>query len=278
MRPSRVVRYFFTPKGLLLLVLLALVGIAYPFDGGAVVVRAGLAVASGVVVDLLFMYAVSKVELPDSAVLTGLIAGMVLGPVVPLGVPVLASAVAITSKRLIRTRRGHVLNPAAVGLLIVGLLFSSEQSWWGGLGDAPAILIVVLAAFGLLIANRVNKLPTVLTFLGAYLALLTLGAALGNPLSFADAFREPETGAAVYFACFMLTDPPTSATRPRDQVTFAIIAAGVSVISLALNFGGVYELLLGLLAGNLFEGARRGLAGLHRRRPVARPEVERLAA
>mgnify|MGYP001480329145 CR=1 FL=1 len=271
MRPSRVFRYFFTPKGLLLLVLLALVGLAYPVDGRAALLRVAFAVGAAVTVDLLFMYAANKIELPDSAILTGLIAGMVLGPAVPLGVPILASALAVSSKRLIRGKRGHFLNPAAVGLLLVGLLFSSEQSWWGGLGDAPAILIFAVAGLGMVVANRVNKMPTVLTFLGAYVALLTVGAAFGSPLSFADAFREPMTGAAVYFACFMLTDPPTTPTRPRDQVAFSIIAAAVTVTCLALNFGGVYYLLLGLLAGNVFEASRRFLASARRPSRPARP-------
>jgi Na+-translocating ferredoxin:NAD+ oxidoreductase RnfD subunit len=270
MRPSKVVRYFLTPKGLLLLVLLALVGIAYPSDGMKALARVDVAVSTAVIVDLLFMYAAGKWELPDSAILTGLIAGMVLGPAVPIGVPILASALAITSKRLIRGKRGHFLNPAAVGLLLVGLLFSTEQSWWGGLGDAPAVLIVAVAGLGLLVVNRVNKLPTVLTFLGAYMLLLTLGSLFGNPQSFADAFREPETGAALYFACFMLTDPPTSPTRPRDQMVFAAIAACVSVASLATNLGGVYYLLFGLLAGNVYEAARRGLvSSIKRRQPSA---------
>lgn len=250
-------QYFRSPKGLLLVALLALIGIAYPTDGGAALLRVGFAVASAIVVELLLMYAVGRVGLPDSAALTGLIVGMVLGPAVPLGVPILASAIAVTSKRFIRGKRGHMLNPAAAGLLITGLLFSSEQSWWGGLGDLPAILIVAVAVAGLIIAERVNKLPTALTFLAAYFVLLTISSIAGTPLSFADAFREPMTGAALFFACFMLTDPPTTPARALDQVWFAILVAAISVACLALNYGGVYYLLIGLLAGNAFEGARR---------------------
>ncbi len=255
---------------MLLVALLLLIGLAYPVEGQAALIRVGFAVAAALTVDLLFMYAMGRMEFPDSALLTGLIVGMVLGPAVPLGVPILASAIAVTSKRLIRTRHGHILNPAAVGLLVTGLLFSSEQSWWGGLGDLPAIMIVAVAVTGMIIAERVNKLPTVLTFLAAYFVFLTVGSMLGNSLSFADAFREPMTGAALYFAVFMATDPPTTPARPRDQVWFALVAAAVSAACLAVNFGGVYYLLIGLLVGNAFESTRRAL--MTRRQAPASPK------
>jgi len=157
---SKIGTYFRTPKGMLVIALLALIGIAYPVDGQQALPRLGLATLSAVIVDLLFMYRGGKMELPDSALLTGLIVAMVLGPAVPLGVPILASAFAVTSKRIIRGKRGHIFNPAAIGLLITGLLFSSEQSWGGGLGDLPAVLIVAVLAAGAVIANRVNKMPS----------------------------------------------------------------------------------------------------------------------
>jgi Na+-translocating ferredoxin:NAD+ oxidoreductase RnfD subunit len=268
MNVTRIRSWFRTPKGLLVLALAALTGIAYPADGSAAVLRVLLAAGSAVVVDLLFKAIKGKLELPDSALLTGFIVGMVLSPQVPLGVPILASALAITSKHLVQGKQGHFLNPAAFGLLGIGLLMSTEQSWWGGLGDLPAILIAAVALAGWFIAERINKLPTVLAFLGTYVGLLTLATLFGNPQTFTDAFREPMTGAAIFFACFMLTDPPTSPARPRDQVWFSAIAAAVSVACLAINAGGVYYLLIGLLAANAFEGARRAIAP--RRKAAAR--------
>lgn len=260
-------KYFRTPKGMLVLALGALTGIAYPVDGWAAVLRILLAAGAAVVVDLLFKAITGKVELPDSALLTGFIVGMILSPAVPLGVPILAAAAAVTSKHLIRGKQGHILNPAAFGLLLIGVLFSTEQSWWGGLGDLPGILVATVVLAGWFIAGRVNKLPTVLAFLGTYVGLLTLATVIGDPHSFTDAFREPMTGAAVFFACFMLTDPPTSPARPRDQVWFAIIAAAVSVACLAVNIGGVYYLLIGLLAANIFEGSRRAIMIRRKARP-----------
>lgn len=273
MSVTKIKNYFRTPKGLLLLAFAALTGIAYPVDGSAAVLRVALASAAAVVVDLLCKSIEGKLELPDSAFLTGFIVGLILSPSVPLGVPILAAAAAVTSKHLLSGKQGHFLNPAAFGLLVIGALFSTEQSWWGGLGDLPAVLIAAVAMAGWFIAGRINKMPTVLAFLGTYVGLLTLATVLGNPLSFADGFREPMTGAAVFFACFMLTDPPTSPARPRDQVWFAVIAAVVSVACLAVNVGGVYYLLIGLLAANIFEGSRRALVARRKAVPARAPSA-----
>jgi hypothetical protein len=47
--------YFRTPKGLLLLLLAALMAVAYPVDGRQALPRLGLAIGSAVIVDVLFM-------------------------------------------------------------------------------------------------------------------------------------------------------------------------------------------------------------------------------
>jgi hypothetical protein len=66
---------------------------------------------------------------------------------------------------------------------------------------------------------------------------------------------------ALYFAFFILTDPPTSPVKYRDQV---ICGAIVAVVSYAVFewVGAAYYLLAGVLAGNLWEAWRRH--GVHR--------------
>ena len=266
--------YLRTPKGLLLAILLGLAAIAYPADGPAALLRLALAAGAAVALDLALMRRRGKLELPDSALLTGLIVAMVMSQTAPWYAPVAASALAVGSKHLLRAASGHIFNPAAVGLLATALLLSSEQSWWGGLGDlSPAFIVLVIAA-GLFVADRVNKLPTVLTFSGVYFGLLTAASIFGSPLSVADTFREPMTGAAMFFAFFMLTDPPTTPARAGDQVWFAAAVAVVSLVCLALTSSAVWYLLVGLLAGNALEASRRRLvARTKRARTASRPRL-----
>jgi hypothetical protein len=114
---------------------------------------------------------------------------------------------------------------------------------------------LVVLATGVFIADRINKLTMVLTFFGAYFALFTL-ASFFDSTSISEIFRTPDLQAALFFAFFMLDDPPTSPVRHEDQIVFGIIVATVAYFVFT-QVGGVYFLPAGLLAGNLWESGRR---------------------
>jgi Na+-transporting NADH:ubiquinone oxidoreductase subunit NqrB len=194
--------------------------------------------------------------LPDGALLSALIVALILDPHERWYVPVATAALAICSKYIARTREANILNPAAVALVASYFLFDSGQSWWGALPDLPPVFLLVLLGTGLFIANHVNKLPAVLVFAGSYFALFTLAAFLGDPARVAEIYRVPQINATIFLACFMLTDPPTSPVRYRDQVWFGLLVAALSVATY-LTFGGEYYLLAGLLVGNVAEAGRR---------------------
>ena len=120
---------------------------------------------------------------------------------------------------------------------------------------APGALIVLFVT-GVFIADRVNKIPMVLVFLGIYYLLFTLTAFLGNPQQVAEIFRSPDLHAVLYFAFFILTDPPTSPVRYPDQVIYGVIVAVASYLFFEL-LGAVFYLLAGVLVGNVWEAARR---------------------
>ena len=77
-----------------------------------------------------------------------------------------------------------------------------------------------------------------------------------NAIGAASLFRAPDLHAVLYFAFFILTDPPTSPVKYRDQLICAVI---VAVVSFAVFewIGAVYYLLAGVLVGNVWEGWRR---------------------
>jgi len=90
-------------------------------------------------------------------------------------------------------------------------------------------------------------MPLTLTFLGVYFALFTLTTFVGNPLPVAEIFRTPDLEAALYFAFFILTDPPTSPAKYRDQIFCGIIVAVTSYAVFEITGVGV-----------LFAGRRAG--------------------
>jgi len=251
-------RFFRTPKGLLIL-LLALLAVTAAFGSGfalvAPVVLGGIAGAAIVDAPIL-RYREGEWVVPDGAILTGLIVAMVLSPMEPWYVAAITGAVAIVSKYAIRSGRANVFNPAAFALVATFYWFNTGQSWWGALPEVAPAAIVLLFATGIFITDRVNKMPLVVSFLGAYYLLVTITAFVGSPAGVAELYRTPDLQAVLFFAFFMLTDPPTSPPKARDQIANGVIAAVASYAVFEL-IGAAYFLLAGLLVANAWEAWRR---------------------
>jgi Na+-translocating ferredoxin:NAD+ oxidoreductase RnfD subunit len=180
---------------------------------------------------------------------------MILSPLEPWYVGASASVAAIASKQW-RVASANVLNPAAFGLVATSFLFSARQNWWGAMPDLPLPALALLAGAGLFIADRVNKIPLVQAFLGTYFLLFTIAAFAGDPADVAAMFRAPNLHMVLYFAFFMVTDPPTSPVKYRDQIVCGVLVAGSSFAVYELT-RAVYFLPAGALVGNLWDAARR---------------------
>jgi Na+-translocating ferredoxin:NAD+ oxidoreductase RnfD subunit len=181
---------------------------------------------------------------------------MVLSPYEPWYVAAATSALAVASKYIIRTRAANVFNPAALAIVATFYLFDTGQSWWGALSEITPFALILLFATGIFIADRVNKVPMVLAFLGIYYLLFTVAAFVGEPRRVAEIFRVPDLNAVLFFAFFILTDPPTSPAKYRHQVVCGAIVATAAFAVFEL-LGASHYLLAGVLAGNLWEAWRR---------------------
>jgi Na+-translocating ferredoxin:NAD+ oxidoreductase RnfD subunit len=261
------IRFFKTPKGILIAIFAGVLAAALPQPGarGALPQLAAAVVFAGALDVLVLRVRRGRWEFPSGAVLTAAIVCMVLSPFGPWWVPAVVSMAAVASKYVARFRTANVFNPAALGLVLSYHVFATGESWWGALPEQPLWGVALVVAAGIFTADRVNKLPAVVAFLLTYYALFTIVAFAGDPLPVAEIFREPDLNAALYFAFFMLTDPPTAPTRYMDQIMFAAL---VAVASFALYewAGVVYYLSAGLLVGNVWEWQRRARTV---RRPVA---------
>ena len=122
-------------------------------------------------------------------------------------------------------------------------------------GHDPAGLPVLFAT-GIFIADRVNKMPLVLAFLGGYYLLFTLTAFVGDPGGVAEIFRTPDLHAVLFFAFFILTDPPTSPVKYPRSARVRRDRRGSELRGLRL-VGAAYYLLAGVLVGNVWEAWRR---------------------
>ena len=251
-------QFFRTPKGLLLLILAILLAIAIPSEGSrSAIPGLAAAVIVGAAIDLAMLRVKEGAWVfPSGAILTGMIVAMVLSAHERWYVTAITSAIAVVSKYVFRSRAANIFNPAALGIVLTFFVFSTAQSWWGALPDVRPAAIVVLFATGVFITDRVNKMPMVLAFLGTYYALFTLTAFVGDPRVVAEIYRTPDLQAVLFFSFFILTDPPTSPTKYRDQIVCGGLVAVISYAVFEL-LGAVYYLLAGVLAGNLWEAWRR---------------------
>lgn len=251
-------KFFKTPKGLLILILSGLIALAAPGQGWGTVLPGVLsAVALSGVIDIIILrFRKNLWEFPSGAVLTAMITAMVLRAQEPWYVVAITSAFAVVSKYIVRTRHANVFNPAALAVIASYYVFHTGQSWWGALTEVPLWLRAALLLGGVFITDRVNKMPLVLTFLGVYFLLFTGASYVGNPRWVSEIYRSPDAEAALYFAFIILTDPPTSPAKYRDQFIFGILVAIVSFTFFEWA-GVVYYLLAGVLAGNVWEAWRR---------------------
>jgi len=258
-RKAKGIRKFFkTPKGQLTIILAILVLIAAPVEGWALVWRGMLgAIAIAGAVDVAILWVRSgEWQFPSGAVLTAMIVAMVLQVQEPWYITATVSTFAVVSKYLVRSRAANVFNPAALAIVVSHYVFHTGQSWWGALPMVRPVLQLALLAGGLYITERVNKIPLVIAFLGAFYLLFTVTAFVGDPGLVAEVYRAPDLQAAVYFATIILTDPPTSPAKARDQMVCGVIVAVVGY-AFFMQLGVAYYMLAGVLAGNVYEAWRR---------------------
>ena len=251
-------RFFRTPKGLLIIVFGLLIAIAAPGQGlRAALESLAAAALPACGLDVFILRSRKGVwRFPSGALLTAMIISMVLRVQEPWWVLAVTSSLAVLSKYCFRVRTANVFNPAALALIVSFYAFHTGQNWWGALVDLPLPALLLLVAAGLFIADRVDKMPLAICFLGSYFALFTAASFAGDPLKVAEIFRTPDAQAALYFAFFILTDPATSPTKHPDQIRCGILVALVSFAVFEL-WGVVYFLLAGTMLGNLWHAWRR---------------------
>lgn len=267
-------RFFRTPKGYVLLMLSFLTVMAgLPASLGTVLPGELGAMLGAAVLDVGLARVLRGAWIvPTGALLSGMFVALILSLTEPFPVVVVTGMLAVNTKYLFQLRGRHVFNPAAFALVASSILFSSGQSWWGAMPDLPMPGLLVLVGTGWFIADRVNKMPAVLIYLGTSALLFTVASFVLDPARVAEVFRAPDVNATLFFAFFMVTDPPTSPTRYRDQVIYGFIVAMASVV-IYLTLSGLYFLPAGLLVGNAWEACRRAVT---LRSPSA-PQIARTA-
>jgi Na+-transporting NADH:ubiquinone oxidoreductase subunit NqrB len=144
-----------------------------------------------------------------------------------LWLAMLAAAITIASKFVIRRRGSHIFNPTNFGIVV--LLLVTDSVWLSpGQWGSGVLLAVLLTCSGILVLNRAARSDVTFGFLGAYIVLLFLRAwYLGDPLVIP--LRQLQSGAILIFAFFMISDPKTTPQTRAGRLLFAGLVAVVGV-------------------------------------------------
>jgi enediyne biosynthesis protein E5 len=205
--------------------------------------RTLLAIATAMILDLLLarlMY--GKWPNLASAYITGISVGILLRS--PEFWPyALCSAIAITSKYVIRWHGRHLWNPsnfAISAMLILAPAYVATLSVQWGNDVWPMIIVWILGA---LITWRVHRFHITLTYVLSFIAFSALRSVIVGDSFLAEV--APITGPMYQlFIFFMITDPRTTVKSVRWQCVVAfLVAAAEMILRLAHNIHAPYYAL-----------------------------------
>lgn len=179
---------------------------------------------------------------PSSAVVTGLLVGLILNPNFALWQFVLVAAGAVFSKYLILPGKKHIFNPAAFGLVVSSLAFRDATTWWGVSWNQD-IWIFIFATVSIVLW-RLRRIWLPVGFLLVYWLYLTTQGSFSNSV-----ITDPTIA---LFAFIMLPEPQTSPIKGSFRYTFGILVGVLLVIySVFLPRLPTDSLLISLITANV---------------------------
>ncbi len=160
----------------------------------------------------------------------------------------LSALIAAASKYIFAIKKKHIFNPAAIAVLLAGVLSGQAASWWvGNVYIVPIILIM-----GLFLIKKISRF----TMVGVFLVTVVISLFFTHTVSsFVDMvslvnkviFYSP----VLFFAFIMLTEPITSPSFARWSAVYAVIV-GFLFNPLA-HIGTLYFTPeMALITGNIF--------------------------
>ncbi len=156
-------------------------------------------------------------------------------------------AIAMASKYLLVFRKQHLFNPAAIALVISGVLGSSLSFWW----VATPLLLPVVALVGFLIVRKIHRFNIVIPFFIVALGILVGKGLVAGETPGALLKEFLLSWPLIFFGTVMLTEPLTTPARKHMQVLYGIVV-GI-LFSLHFEFKPIFSSPeLALVLGNIF--------------------------
>lgn len=186
---------------------------------------------------------------PSAAIVSAIIIALLLPPNLPWYQTLLPGFIAMLSKNWLRHQNRPILNPAAFGLFISGLLFESVTSWWGvsfqtlEINPVSVLFFLTILSPGYVSMIRLRRYKIIISFLTAHILLS------GNLRLFPHSLFDPTT---LFFGLVMLPEPMTTPNSHSRQFLFgAFVATIAALIGFMHSSFTPDPFITGLLVGNL---------------------------
>ncbi|MBW4040858.1 MAG: FAD-dependent oxidoreductase [Acidobacteria bacterium] len=199
-----------------------------PFAPPGLVVALVVAVAAGYGTNRLFGRIRRIHPHAESGIITGLLGFFLFLPLLTaqaVGALALAIAAANLSKYLLVIRGRHVVNPIAIGAVVVLLTRLSGATWW----VATPLLLPAVVVGGLLVVRRAGAwdlaLPMLVVAVPGYAVELVAAGSAPTAAIWTSVASYP----SLFLTAFMLSEPLTAPPRRRQRV---LVSALVGVLTL----------------------------------------------
>jgi ferredoxin-NADP reductase len=170
---------------------------------------------------------------------------------------VIVAVIAVASKYILAYRQRHIFNPAAIAVVVSGLVGAAHPGWW----IATPYLLPVVGITGLLIAWKVCHFAMVATYIGVA-TITALAVALINNYPFAGELSLLYLSSPIVFAaCIMLTEPLTSPSTRKWRLIYAALVGFLTTSQfipfmtpeLAIIIGNIFVFIVGQKGALAFE-------------------------
>jgi Na+-transporting NADH:ubiquinone oxidoreductase subunit NqrB len=144
----------------------------------------------------------------------------------------LAAALAIASKFILRWRGKHLYNPTNLALVV---MLVAGTGWISpGQYGHVAFVALLMVCVGLTVVCKAARSDVTLAFLGVYAAILfSRSLWLGEPMSIP--IHRLQSGLLLQFAFNMISDPRTTPDSRRGRILFgSLVALGAGIVQFVL--------------------------------------------
>jgi len=243
---------------LVLYILIALVCVAsflsyfslVPSTPTFIIVSALVLVAVGRIANSLFSWAFDAPTNFESVYITALILALIMTPAKSFSDLVVLSwavTLAMLSKYVLAINRKHIFNPAAVGVVITGLVLGQPASWWVG----TAWMAPFVAISGFLVIRKLRFYDLAWGFFMVVLVVsLFIAVIHGNDLV-TGISRIILDSFILFLGSIMVTEPLTMPPTSRLQMIYGGLVGLLSVPQVSL-FAFSFSPEMALCVGNIF--------------------------